>query len=143
MDIHSILRRRVWNSQVFTCGPQRMIDAVIAAAASAGMTEDEVYYVVFSADTSGDPFFAEVITKEKRAKINVDSDKTLLEVMREAGFEVSSSYETGSHSTCRIPVKCGKVLHRGSGLTIEETKTEMPSCVSRGVGHIVVECPEV
>ncbi|KAH0344971.1 MOSC domain-containing protein, partial [Aureobasidium melanogenum] len=138
MDIHNILRQRVWNSQVFTCGPQRMIDAVIAAAKSIGMTEDEVYYEVFAADSTGDPFTVEVVTNCKKTKLDVGSTQSLLQVMRDAGFEMDSSCETGNCGTCRIPVKAGKVLHKGSGLTTNEQETEMLSCVSRGIGHIVV-----
>ena len=139
MDIDRILKERIWNSQVFTCGPQRMIDGVHKAAAEAGMAEDEVHYEVFSADTTGDPFSVEVLTKGKTINLDVGSEGTLLEALRAAGFEVSSSCETGNCGTCRIPVKCGRVEHRGTGLTKEEQGKEMLSCVSRGIGHIAVE----
>ena len=117
MDIDNILRNRIWNSQVFTCGPQRMVDAVAAATASAGMAEDEVHYESFVADTSGDPFSVEVITQDKRLNLDVGPEQSLLEALREAGLDVSSSCETGNCGTCRLPVKCGRVEHRGTGLT--------------------------
>lgn len=143
MDIDKILQKRVWNSQVFTCGPQRMIDAVIAAAEKAGMTSDEVYYEVFSADSSGDPFSVDVIAQDKKMKLDIGQDVTLLEALREAGLEVGSSCETGNCGTCRVFVKCGKIDHRGTGLSNEEQKSEMLSCVSRGVGHIEIGLPEM
>ncbi|KAF4556552.1 MOSC domain-containing protein 2 [Elsinoe fawcettii] len=143
MDIGNILTHRTWNSQVFTCGPQRMIDAVIASAKSAGMADDEVYYELFAADTSGDPFSAEVVDKDRRVTVQVESNKSLLQTLREAGFDVPSSCETGSCGTCRIAVKEGRVEHRGNGLTADEKEGEMLSCVSRGIGHIVVTAPEV
>lgn len=142
MNIEGILGNRIWNSQVFACGPQRMIDTVVAAGAAVGMAEDEVHYELFSADASGDPFTADVITHKGRARINIGSDQSLMEAIREAGLEVSSSCETGNCGTCRVRLKCGRVEHRGPGLTKEEAKEEMLSCVSRGVGHIVVEVPE-
>ncbi len=71
-------------------------------------------------------------------------EESLLQVLRKAGLEVESSCEVGNCGTCRVGVKNGKILHRGSGLPEEEQAgvgdgKEMLSCVSRGVGHIVVE----
>lgn len=142
MDIDKILKNRVWNSHVYVCGPQRMLDAVIKGAADAGMAEEEVHYEVFSADASGDPFSVEVMAKEKTVKVDVGSETSLLEALRGAGFEVSSSCEVGNCGTCRVPVKCGKIEHRGTGLSKDEQVNEMLSCVSRGVGHITIEIPE-
>jgi len=139
MGITKILRDRAINSHVFTCGPQRMITSVIAAAKEAGMAEDEVFYETFSTDTTGDPFTADVISGIKTTKLKVGAEQSLLEVMRAAGLEMASSCETGSCGTCRIGVKRGKVLHRGKGLTKEEQGKEILCCVSRGEGHIVVE----
>ncbi|THW10772.1 MOSC domain-containing protein [Aureobasidium pullulans] len=139
MSIPQILHNRIWNSHVFTCGPDRMISAVVSAAKDSGMADDEIYYENFSTDTTGDPFTASVITGAKTTSLEVAADKTLLEVMREAGLEVASSCETGSCGTCRIGVKRGKVLHKGTGLSTEEQEKEMLCCVSRGQGHIDVE----
>lgn len=142
MKISQILRGRVWNSQVFACGPSRMIDAVTEAAAAAGMSDDEVHYEVFSADTSGDPFTVDIVAKNGKRRLNVGSENTLLEALREAGLEVGSSCETGKCGTCRVAVRCGKIDHRGTGLTKEEQNKEMLSCISRGIGHIEVELPD-
>lgn len=142
MDIAHIVKSRKWNSHVYICGPQRMIDAVVTAAEADGMSSDEVFYEKFSAEVGGDPFTAEVVSKERTATVEVPEDKSLLEVIREAGFEVGSSCEVGSCGTCRIGLKAGKVEHRGTGLTEEEKEGEMLACVSRGVGKIVVELPE-
>ncbi|TIA49830.1 MOSC domain-containing protein [Aureobasidium pullulans] len=139
MDITQILQSRIWNSHVFTCGPDRMIAAVVSAAKDSGMADDEIYYENFSTDTTGDPFTASVVTNARTANLEVAADKSLLEVMREAGLEVASSCETGSCGTCRIGVKRGKILHKGTGLSTEEQEKEMLCCVSRGQGHIVVE----
>lgn len=141
MDIDKILRERVWNSQVSVCGPQRMIDAVVSAGKAAGMADDEIAFESFVADTSGDPFSAEVLSRGKTFNVKVESGQSLLQVMRDAGFDVPSSCETGTCGTCRIRVRKGKVEHRGSALTGEEKENEMLCCVSRGTGEITVEDP--
>lgn len=137
MDIFSILSNRKWNSQIYTCGPQRMIDEVVRASNALGMSQDEIHYEAFQAVTSGDPFTVE-LAKSKRT-LEVGAEQTLLEAMREAGLEVDSSCETGSCGTCRIEVCKGKVEHRGNALSEEDKGVAMLSCVSRGVGHIVID----
>jgi ferredoxin len=139
MDITQILRDRVGNSHVSTCGPERMISSVTAAAKEAGIADDEVFYETFTTDTTGDPFTVDVVTANKTTRVDVGSEQSLLGVMRAAGLEVVSSCETGSCGTCRIGLKEGKVVHKGKGLTTEEQEKEMLCCVSRGQGHIVVE----
>lgn len=141
MDMFDIFMNRIWNSHVYICGPQRMIDAGIQTASALKMPSDELHYEVFQADTSGDPFTVEVVLNEKKVELQVESEQTLLDVMRDAGFEIGSSCEAGNCGTCRIPIRCGEVQHRGSALTKTEQESEMLSCVSRGVGHIVVEVP--
>jgi ferredoxin len=119
-----------------------MIDAGIETASAIKMPSDELHYEVFQADTSGDPFTVEVVSDERKVDLQVESEQTLLEVVRDAGFEIGSSCETGNCGTCRIKIRCGEVQHRGSALTKTEQRSEMLSCVSRGIGHIVVELPE-
>lgn len=142
LDITDILKNRVWNSHAYICGPQRMIDAAVETATAVGMTSNEVHYEVFHADLSGDPFSVEDVSKERKAVLQVKAEQTLLDVMRDAGFEIGSSCEAGNCGTCRVPVRYGRVQHRGSALTETEQKAEMLACVSRGIGHIVVGVPE-
>jgi ferredoxin len=80
-----------------------------------------------------------VEVKKTGQVLAVDGEKTLLETIREAGFEVDSSCETGNCGTCRVEVCQGRVDHRGSGLDGENKANAMLSCVSRGIGHIVID----
>ncbi|PYI14933.1 vanillate O-demethylase oxidoreductase [Aspergillus violaceofuscus CBS 115571] len=140
VDIAAILRQRIWNSHVYVCGPQRMIDAVVQTAAAVDMAPEEVHYELFQGDTTpGDPFPVQVISPDRTAELQVGAEQSLLEVVRDAGFEIGSSCEVGSCGACRIPVRCGRVQHRGTALTESEQRSEMLACVSRGIGHIVVE----
>jgi MOSC domain-containing protein YiiM/ferredoxin-NADP reductase/ferredoxin len=73
--------------------------------------------------------------------LQVGADQTLLEVLRAAGFEMTSSCEVGNCGTCRVRVRSGRVEHRGSALDDEEKQNDaaMLACVSRGVGHLCIE----
>jgi ferredoxin-NADP reductase len=137
MDIEGILRERGWNSFVYACGPKRMVDDVVKSAGVVGMGKDEVHVEAFEIETGGDPFTVEV--KKTGMKLEVEGEKTLLQVLREAGLEVDSSCETGNCGTCRVEVCEGKVEHRGSGLEEEEKDKAMLSCVSRGIEHLVID----
>ena len=137
MDIFAILKNRVWNTQTYICGPQRMTTSALRAATELGMSQDEIHYEAFQADGTGDPFTVEL--RKSKKTLSVDGDKTLLETMREAGLEVDSSCETGNCGTCKVDVCEGKVEHRGTSLGEEERRTAMLSCVSRGIGRIVID----
>jgi ferredoxin len=137
MNILQILKDRTWNSFVYACGPQRMIDDVVRCSKECGMSQDEVHYEAFQIATSGDPFMVEI--KKSGKMLMVEEEKTLLQTIRESGLEVDSSCEAGNCGTCRVEVCEGKVDHRGSGLGEEDKATAMLSCVSRGIGRIVID----
>lgn len=137
MNVLNILKERKWNAFVYVCGPQRLIDDVVRSSNACGMTEDEIHYEAFQIATSGDPFAVEL--KQSKKTLDVPEDKTLLQVMREAGLEVDSSCEAGNCATCRVDVCSGQVEHRGSGLSEEDKGKSMLACVSRGIKHIVID----
>jgi ferredoxin-NADP reductase len=137
MNIGKILKDRVWNSQVYVCGPQRMIDDTVRASNECGLSQDEIHYEAFQIATSGDPFTVELAKTKKTLKVG--ENMTLLEVIREAGLELDSSCETGNCGTCKVEVCSGKVEHRGSALSEDDKQSGMLSCVSRGIGTIVID----
>lgn len=143
MDIPSILAERKWNSHVFVCGPQRMMDEVIRSSKACGMSSNEVHFEAFQIATSGDPFTADVVGLIGPAQsVKVGEEETLLEALRKTGMDIGSSCEAGNCGTCKVGIVSGRVDHRGSALSDEERKGYMLSCVSRGFGHIIVKLPE-
>lgn len=138
MDIPNIVKTLPWNSKLYVCGPPRMMEAAKAAVDANGLSHDEVHFEAFTADVSGDPF--EVVVENKGGKsLKVGEDESLLEVLRREFSDVPSSCEVGNCGTCKIKLKSGQVDHRGSALEPEEQKGNLLSCVSRGIGRIVVE----
>jgi ferredoxin-NADP reductase len=142
MDVTGIIGRMPWNSQVYVCGPRRLMDDAVEAARDAGLGDKDIHFEAFGADIGGDPFEVVVRNKEDR-KLVVKEEETLLEVLqREFGDVVGSSCEVGNCGTCKVRLMCGKVEHRGTALSAEEKGDEMLSCVSRGVGKIEIEIGE-
>ncbi|KAM0287498.1 hypothetical protein ACHAQH_000452 [Verticillium albo-atrum] len=140
MEIDQIVRTLKWNSQLYFCGPTRLMEAGRKAIQEFGVDENEVHFEAFAADSTGDPFEAEVVNRDGKV-VQVAEEETLLEVLkREFGSDqVESSCEVGNCGTCKIGFKGGRVDHRGTALTTEEKGSSMLSCISRGVGRIVVE----
>ena len=65
------------------------------------------------------------------AMINVPTDKTILEALRDHGLEVPSSCETGTCGTCRTKLLAGEADHRDLVLAEHERKDTIMICVSR------------
>lgn len=135
LDIKQIISKMNTGTHIYCCGPSRLMDAVSKTADECGVPKSQVHFETFSA-TTGDPFTAELAVSKET--LEVPSSKSLLEVLREAGIDVPSSCEVGNCGTCRVDVIEGKVDHKGSGLLDSDKDCAMLSCVSRGVGKIVL-----
>lgn len=140
LSIPDVIRTMPWNSRLYFCGPQRMMDEALRETQAAGISPEEIHFEAFAADTGGDPFEAVVVNKDG-AIVEVGGDESLLEALQKCfGVdEVPSSCEVGNCGTCKIKLKAGRVEHRGTGLLEEDKAGSMLSCVSRGIGCITVE----
>jgi ferredoxin-NADP reductase len=124
-------------THIYACGPQRLMDGVTLAAHNLGFPTSSVNFEAFTALTSGDPFTTELA--ESKRTVTVKEKQTLLDVLRDAGFDVPSSCEVGNCGTCRVGARRGKVEHRGTWLLEGEKEGAMLACVSRGVGRIILD----
>ncbi|KAI4711056.1 hypothetical protein J4E89_004646 [Alternaria sp. Ai002NY15] len=138
LDLPAILSKADLQTHIYTCGPPRLMDAVVATAKTYGIPESSVHIEAFTVATSGDPFTAEL--KRSGKTVEVGAAESLLDALRAVGMEIDSSCEVGNCGTCRVDVCGGRVEHRGTGLLEEEMEAgAMLSCVSRGVGRVVLD----
>lgn len=138
MDIKNIMTTLVWNTFLYVCGPNRMMEAARAAAEEAAISPKEIHFEAFSADTTGDPFEVQVVNRKNKV-VKVGEEESLLEVLQREFDDIPSSCEVGNCGTCKVAVKSGVVIHRGSALMPDEKDSSMLTCVSRGVGRIAIE----
>jgi ferredoxin len=122
------------DTAVYCCGPERLMLAV--EEATAGWPEGSVHFEWFAprsrpADESSGSF--EVVCQGSGATLTVPPDKSLLEVLNEAGIEIPSSCQQGICGTCEVRVLAGEIDHRDSILSTAERATNetMMACVSR------------
>jgi ferredoxin-NADP reductase/MOSC domain-containing protein YiiM len=137
LNIEAILTRSKANSHVYCCGPQRLMDGVTLAGKECDIDASNVHFEAFEVATGGQPFIAELSLSNK--SIEIDAEHSLLEALKDAGFDIDSSCGVGNCGTCRVTYCGGAVKHRGTALVAEEQEREMLSCVSRGIGKILLE----
>jgi MOSC domain-containing protein YiiM/ferredoxin-NADP reductase len=137
LDLATVLSKTNDRTHIYTCGPTRLMDAVVDTAKFNNIPESSVHIEAFTLTTSGDSFTVKL--KQSKKTIEVGAMQSLLGALKAVGMDVDSSCEIGNCGTCRVDVCEGRVEHRGTGLLDEEKEGSMLSCVSRGVGRIVLD----
>ena len=122
------------NAMVYCCGPEKLMKAV--EEATAAWPEGTVHFEWFTprsrpADEVSSSF--EVVCQQSGLTLTVPLDKSILDVLGEAGIEVPRSCEQGICGTCEVRVVSGDVDHRDSILSESEraANQSMMICVSR------------
>jgi cytochrome P450/ferredoxin-NADP reductase len=129
-------------TQVYACGPARMLDAL--QRASAAWPDDTLKVEHFEStigtfDPDNEHAF-EVELKDSGLVLTVPADQTLLAALRKANVDVQSDCEEGLCGSCEVRVLAGEVDHRDVVLTRGErqSNTRMMTCCSRAKGTKLV-----
>ena len=135
IPLAGIFAAREPGTLVYCCGPEPLLQAVEAQAAT-WADSDSLHLERFSAKAADPgqvdrPF--EVHCARSGVTLQVPAEKTLLEVLEEAGIEVMISCCEGTCGTCETPILEGRAEHRDSVLTKAEQEAggSMMICVSR------------
>ncbi|EWY97774.1 hypothetical protein FOYG_02539 [Fusarium oxysporum NRRL 32931] len=137
-DLKSFLKQEdVSDLRVYCCGPEGLLTGVEEALADAptGVLRLERFAAHNNGNTKPNTSFNVVLARSNKV-LRVPEDKSVLEVINEAGAGVLSTCSTGVCGTCEVRVLDGLVDHRDVVLTQSEKaegKSMMP-CVSRCLG---------
>lgn len=141
--LQTLLAGSAVEDQIYMCGPAPFMDVVRDVALSTGWSEDRIFFEHFSAappelPLEGDSFFLRLKSNDR--EFLVPPDKTIVEVLREAGLEVTTSCEQGICGTCVTRCLEGEPDHRDMFLTDEEREDErlFTPCVSRALSKLLV-----
>lgn len=142
LDIAAVLTDAPAGTHVYCCGPQRLMDAVTAAARGAGFALEAIHVEHFEgvpADQRqrGEPFQIEI--KSTGQVLDVPENKSALEVLRDNGFAVDAVCEGGVCGTCRVEYVAGEPIHRDLALRVEERAHTLLVCVSRATTKLVLD----
>jgi ferredoxin-NADP reductase len=118
----------------YCCGPARLIEAVEVAAKGRQLKVERFEPKAFGSPLRAEPF--EVELAFSGLELDVPPDRSILDVVEDAGVLVLSSCREGTCGTCETRVMEGSVDHRDSILTPDEQAADdvMYICVSRSAG---------
>ena len=127
----SLLKHVEQDSHVYICGPQRLLDSVHDALADwpEEQVHGEVFQMTVDENFKAEPFDATIASTGK--VLRVPADRSLLEVLRDAGFIMPSSCEIGVCGSCECGYRDGIVIHRDKVLTTAKRQDRIMPCVSR------------
>lgn len=122
-------------SHLYVCGPAGFMSFILDTAQAAGWPEDQVHREFFAAapiDQRGDTPF-EVQLASSGQIFYIPADRTVFEVLDEAGIEIESSCEQGVCGTCITGLLDGIADHRDQFMTAAEhaSNDRFTPCCSR------------
>lgn len=136
LDLDALLGEPVFDTLVYCCGPEGLLSAVEAKCA--GWPAESLHVERFAARPQGtDQSTAnaafELVLRRSGITLEVPADKSVLEVIEDAGVSVLASCYEGICGTCETAVIGGLPDHRDSVLTESERAANdvMMICVSR------------
>ncbi|MBO9512514.1 MAG: cytochrome P450/oxidoreductase [Variovorax sp.] len=145
IDLAALLATPEPGTQVYACGPERMLSALETHCAA--WPEDTLHIEHFQSILGAlDPLREQafdVELKDSGIVVHVSAGQTVLGALRAANIDVQSDCEEGLCGSCEVRVLAGDIDHRDRVLTRAERETgaRMMTCCSRacGGGKLVLE----
>lgn len=138
-DFDSLIKKIPSNSVIYTCGPELMLNKVIASVENHPNDKGikhQLHFERFTLATEeakkGTASF-EVKINSSGAVYTVNEDETILTVLSDNGVEVPSACTAGLCGTCITDVLAGEIDHRDGILSDDEKASNeyMCVCISR------------
>ncbi|RDE24612.1 pyridoxamine 5'-phosphate oxidase [Motiliproteus coralliicola] len=131
LDLNRLLRQAPDEALFYCCGPNRLLDALLAEAKSLGISTDRVRVERFAAGqgAADQPVLLELAKSGRQ--LEVAADQTLLDALLEAEVDIPHSCRTGQCRSCAVKVLAGEADHRDQALTQSEQQRLICPCVSR------------
>jgi len=125
-------------THVYCCGPAGLMDAVHRATRHwpARRVHFESFVPLAVKDIADCRAFQIRIASSGRV-LDVPADRSILDVLRQAGLTIPSSCESGTCGTCKVRYRDGIVDHRDYVLSPSEQREFLTACVSRASSEIV------
>jgi cytochrome P450/ferredoxin-NADP reductase len=119
-DAKRILEQSALDSHIYCCGPKGLIEHITATAEALQWPRSRIHVEHFTASPvlTGAPFT--VIAQRSGKSFNIPCDRTILDVLSEAGIAIPSSCHSGVCATCMTVVLDGVPDHRDMVLTEDE-----------------------
>lgn len=132
LDLAALMAAQAADTQLYVCGPKGMIEAARTSAESAGISD--IHVELFTTpDVSGGDIPFEVEIHETGQVFTVPENKTIIDVLEEAGIDLMYDCQRGDCGICQTDVIAGQPDHRDVVLSEAERTSGkiMQICVSR------------
>lgn len=134
LDLPALLAAEPADSQLYVCGPNGFMEYVLDTARAQGWAEDRLhreYFAAPEAESGGGAFTLRIASSG--LELQVPEDRTALEVLEDAGFDIPVSCGQGICGTCLTRVVDGQPEHRDLFLSDEEKarNDQFTPCCSR------------
>ncbi len=141
LDLPSVVAELPDTAALYACGPLRLMEELDAL--TQGWPDGRVHSEHFVAREFGEPVWTEPFDVELALRgetVTVPPERSILDVLDDAGVLIASSCRRGTCGSCETPVIEGEVEHRDSVLTPAEQADSltMMVCVSRAAGPRLV-----
>lgn len=133
LPIAELLQETSLDTNIYVCGPTRLIDAVIDAARARGFADERLHYEHFSPQSHPENRNFTVRLQRSQKVIPILAEQTVLEALTEAGIDTLSDCGVGNCGSCAVKVLAGEVDHRDHALNPNQRQRAslMCICVSR------------
>lgn len=135
LDIAAVLTQQCAHTHLYVCGPTGYMDFVLESARALGWSEERLHREYFSAaaTTRADDGSFEVRLNSSGQVFQIPADKTVVQVLDEAGVIIPVSCEQGICGTCLTRVIDGEPDHRDAFMTAAEraSNDQFTPCCSR------------
>ena len=140
--LDTLLANTARDTDIYVCGPNRMIEQVQALAASLGFAKERVHLEAFAvAPKAQDRAFQVTLQRSKRT-INIAADQSILQALQDANIPAASACGTGQCGTCAVKLISGMAEHRDQVLSDSQKQEEglFCPCVSRAADtHLTLD----
>ncbi len=137
IPVENILAAQALGTHLYVCGPEGMINGVLAKARQQGWPEQNLHSERFLAPPPGKPFRA--VLKKSGKTIDVHSHQSILEAVEAAGIDAPFLCRGGACGQCETVVlsRDGTLEHNDHYLEPEEKQAgnKIMICVSRLKGQ--------
>jgi len=145
MDIANILSQANKETVFYICGPNRLIEDLLAQANKQGIDKSRIVYERFNplSDQAKQPLASPIqVTFAKSDKtILLNGQKSILDAAIDAGINPNFSCKTGQCKTCAVTVIKGQAQHHDQCLSEYEQNQQnlMCPCVSHSQHNITLD----
>ncbi|TGV06213.1 oxidoreductase [Alcaligenaceae bacterium 429] len=134
LDLNALFDTLNPEQHIYVCGPQSMIDAVIEISKARNWPRSHVHFELFTTATAqaGDQPF-ELELRQSGMTLTVPADKTIVDVLEEAGLDPMFDCKRGECGVCTADVLEGIPDHRDYFLSDNEKASNkvIQTCISR------------